>query len=377
MKDFVFSLKMASLNNNNPNLEGNNVTICRLMNQNDANIYGNVHGGTILQMIEEAGLIAATRYCNQQKRKDEAPREEGSKIGVLVRVERTDFLQPMYVGEIAHLHSRITYCSPHSLEVKCNVMAENIMTGGRRLTNRATLWYVPRTAEGKVASVLPLTTLSVEDERLGRERYERQKAERDSEVSNNINSVLFDDWASSINNPNQNGEDHTVGSSLTTLVHFVNSTHCQMFGKVPGGFAMKLMDEAAGICAARHCHTPCVTASMDATNFHKSIDKGSIINVRARVIFTSHKSLIIQAVILVERNSTDEGGKLSLERYVGCSAFFTYVSLDSKGKTLPVPALKLTGKDEKRRYDEGEALYKRMKEMRKLSATNLQQQPAP
>lgn len=30
----------------------------------DANIYGNVHGGTILKLIEEAGAIIATRYCN-------------------------------------------------------------------------------------------------------------------------------------------------------------------------------------------------------------------------------------------------------------------------------------------------------------------------
>ena len=31
----------------------------------DANVYGNVHGGTILKMIEDAGTIIATRYCNR------------------------------------------------------------------------------------------------------------------------------------------------------------------------------------------------------------------------------------------------------------------------------------------------------------------------
>lgn len=31
----------------------------------DANIYGNVHGGTILKLIEDAGTIIATRYCNR------------------------------------------------------------------------------------------------------------------------------------------------------------------------------------------------------------------------------------------------------------------------------------------------------------------------
>ena len=37
---------------------------------------------------------------------------------------------------------------------------------------------------------------------------------------------------------------------------------------------MKLMDEVAGIVAARHCNTNIVTASVDAINFHRKIMKG-------------------------------------------------------------------------------------------------------
>lgn len=37
---------------------------------------------------------------------------------------------------------------------------------------------------------------------------------------------------------------------------------------------MKLMDEVAGIVAARHCKTNIVTASVDAINFHRKIKKG-------------------------------------------------------------------------------------------------------
>jgi len=39
--------------------------IKRLTLPDDANIYGNVHGGTILKLIEDAGTIIATRYCNR------------------------------------------------------------------------------------------------------------------------------------------------------------------------------------------------------------------------------------------------------------------------------------------------------------------------
>lgn len=38
---------------------------------------------------------------------------------------------------------------------------------------------------------------------------------------------------------------------------------------------MKLMDEVAGIVAARHCKTNIVTASVDAINFHEKIKKGA------------------------------------------------------------------------------------------------------
>lgn len=38
----------------------------RIMRPDDANIVGNVHGGIILKMIEEAGCIVGTRHCNAQ-----------------------------------------------------------------------------------------------------------------------------------------------------------------------------------------------------------------------------------------------------------------------------------------------------------------------
>lgn len=37
------------------------------MRPDDANVVGNVHGGIILKMIEEAGCIVCTRHCNTQK----------------------------------------------------------------------------------------------------------------------------------------------------------------------------------------------------------------------------------------------------------------------------------------------------------------------
>lgn len=35
------------------------------MQLSDANNAGNVHGGNILRLIEEAGFIVATKHCNK------------------------------------------------------------------------------------------------------------------------------------------------------------------------------------------------------------------------------------------------------------------------------------------------------------------------
>ena len=50
-------------------------------------------------------------------------------MAVLAQVERTDFLSPMCIGEVAHVSAEITYTSKHSVEVQVHVMSENILTG--------------------------------------------------------------------------------------------------------------------------------------------------------------------------------------------------------------------------------------------------------
>lgn len=50
-------------------------------------------------------------------------------MAALARVERTDFLSPLCIGEVVHASAEITYTSKHSVEVQVNVTSENILTG--------------------------------------------------------------------------------------------------------------------------------------------------------------------------------------------------------------------------------------------------------
>ena len=111
-----------------------NIEVCRAMVPDDANFAGNVHGGTILKLIEEAGVIIATRHCN--KGNDETKKKIDPCWAGLARVERMDFLEPMFIGEVAKVHAELSYASKHSVEVSVDVWAEDLINGTSRQTNR-------------------------------------------------------------------------------------------------------------------------------------------------------------------------------------------------------------------------------------------------
>ncbi|XP_067873219.1 cytosolic acyl coenzyme A thioester hydrolase isoform X2 [Heterodontus francisci] len=315
---------------------GCSIQVSRIMRPDDANIAGNVHGGIILKMIEEAGVIISTRHCNRQNVE--------RCVAVLARVERTDFLSPMSIGDVAHVSAEITYTSKHSVEVQVNVMAENILTGAKRMTNRATLWYVALSLENvdKVVAIPSIQYANPEQQEEGGKRYEAQKLDR-IETKQRSEDIIF---------PAINVEPFTVGYSQSSLIHLVGPSDCALHKFVQGGVTMKLMDEVAGIVAARHCKTNIVTASVDAINFHQKIQKGSVITVSGRMTFTSNKSMEIEVFVDVDHVLESPRGKAP-----AVTAFFTYVSLDKDGKALPIPMLKIETEDEKRRFEEGRNRY--------------------
>eukprot|EP00066_Takifugu_rubripes_P011432 XP_011600698.1 PREDICTED: cytosolic acyl coenzyme A thioester hydrolase isoform X1 [Takifugu rubripes] len=324
-------------------LRGTEYHLSRLMRPDDANVVGNVHGGIILKMIEEAGSIVCTRHCNTQN---------GDRcVAALVRVEKTEFLSPVFIGEVAHVSAEITYTSEHSLEVQAKVMAENILTGAMKLANKAALWYVPCSLQNveKITEVPPIKYASAEQEEEGRKRYETQKKERLETKARTEELVV----------PPSKPEQHTVGFSQSSLIHLVGPLDCTLHDYVHGGVTMKLMDEVAGIVAARHCNTNVVTVAVDAINFHRKIKKGSILTVSGRLTYTSNRSMEIEVLVDVSSLVEPEIGQ-----YRAVSAFFVFISLDKYNRVMSVPPLKIKGKEEQRRFEEGNARYLQSKAKR-------------
>lgn len=113
-------------------------------------------------------------------------------------------------------------------------------------------------------------------------------------------------------------------------------------GNVHGGVVVKIIDEAAGVVAARHSRSNVVTASIDRMDFHNPVFVGDVLFFKA-------------SLNLVGRTSMEIGVRVEAENLItgvvrhAASAYLTYVALDLNGKPREVPPLILETEEERRR----------------------------
>lgn len=141
------------------------VFIVQQMTQADANLAGNVHGGIIMKLIDNTAGIVAGRHASSNV--------------VTASIDRLDFHNPVYVGDLLKVNAAINYVGKSSMEIGARVEAENFLTGESRHTASAYLTYVALGSDGKPKNVLPLTLKNEEEERRHREAEERRKIRLD------------------------------------------------------------------------------------------------------------------------------------------------------------------------------------------------------
>jgi acyl-CoA hydrolase len=134
----------------------------------DANSAGNIHGGTIMKLADEAAALAALRHA-------------GKRV-VTVGMDRMDFLVPIYIGDLVTFRSSVNAAWRTSMEVGVRVETENPVTGQRQHSNTAYLTMVALDREGQPAQVPPLEAVSAVEQRRMREaelRRANRLAERE------------------------------------------------------------------------------------------------------------------------------------------------------------------------------------------------------
>ena len=113
-----------------------------LMGPENANVLGNVHGGHVMKLVDEAGGLTCMRHSGQRV--------------VTVAVDQMTFKHPIRIGDLLTLTSEVSYVGRTSMEVEVTVQAENPTTGESWHTNTAYLVYVAIDEKGKPVPVPPL-----------------------------------------------------------------------------------------------------------------------------------------------------------------------------------------------------------------------------
>ena len=122
-----------------------------LMTPDMANFSGNVHGGTLLKLLDQVAYACASRYA-------------GAYV-VTVSVDQVVFRQAIHVGELVTFLAAVNHVGNSSMKIGIKVMAENIRTQQKRHVNSCFFTMVAVDEQGKKVSVSPWTPATEEQRR--------------------------------------------------------------------------------------------------------------------------------------------------------------------------------------------------------------------
>jgi acyl-CoA hydrolase len=130
--------------------------ITHWMGVTDANSAGNIHGGVIMRLADEAAALAAIKHARLRV--------------VTVGMDRMAFLVPIYVGELVTFKATVNAAWRSSMEVGVRVEAEDpTQNERRRHTNTAYLTMVALGEDGRPAEVPALEAVTPDEQRRCRE----------------------------------------------------------------------------------------------------------------------------------------------------------------------------------------------------------------
>jgi acyl-CoA hydrolase len=132
-------------------LPAHQLTMTVLMTPDTANFAGNVHGGTILKLLDQVAYACASRYA-------------GCYV-VTLSVDQVTFRQPVHVGELVTFLASVNHTGTSSMEVGIKVLAENIRTQVKRHVNSCFFTMVAVDEDRKPVPVPPLRPFSPEERR--------------------------------------------------------------------------------------------------------------------------------------------------------------------------------------------------------------------
>lgn len=125
-------------------------TMSELVLPNDANTMNNLMGGKLMYWMDIAAAIAAQKHCNN--------------VVVTASVDNISFANPIKVGNLLVIESKVTRSFNTSMEVYLRVFGEDLPGQHRYLSNEAYFTFVALGANGKPRTVPELIPETEEEQ---------------------------------------------------------------------------------------------------------------------------------------------------------------------------------------------------------------------
>ncbi|KYG82330.1 acyl-CoA thioesterase [Roseivirga echinicomitans] len=130
------------------------VTMTELVLPNDTNTLHNLMGGKLMHWMDINTAIAAQKHSNR--------------IVVTASADNISFGKPIALGDVVTLTANVTRAFNSSMEVYCEVWAENIPSGRKFKSNSAYFTFVAVDQSGRPIDVPELVPETAEE----KEQYE-------------------------------------------------------------------------------------------------------------------------------------------------------------------------------------------------------------
>lgn len=127
-------------------------TMSELVLPNDANTLNNLMGGKLMYWMDIAAALAAQKHCNA--------------VVVTASVDNISFTNPIKVGNLLTIESKVTRSFNTSMEVYLRVYGEDLQAQHKYLSNEAYFTFVALGANGKPRTVPELIIETEEEKRM-------------------------------------------------------------------------------------------------------------------------------------------------------------------------------------------------------------------
>jgi len=128
------------------------VVMTELVLPNDTNTFGNLMGGRLMYWMDIAAALAAMKHCS-------AP-------VVTASVDNISFENPIKLGNVVHIHAKVSRAFNTSMEIHMSVWGEDVLHQYKYKSNEAYYTFVSLDPNGKPRPVPTLVPETDEEKNL-------------------------------------------------------------------------------------------------------------------------------------------------------------------------------------------------------------------